>query len=91
MLSKNHEWVNIEVEQFNRYMFEVSTEISNLYLFNSHIILKHSGIQRVWVPRGNGIHITLDARKLVIRELVNCVGSIARSRVTKTSRNPQGP
>ena len=93
LLSKNHDWLNYEVHQFNRYMYNVSTEISNLHFFDSHNILKHSGIHRVWVPQGNGIHITLDARRLVIRELVGCVGMLADSRITKTSSysTPHGP
>ena len=79
----NHIWLNEEIDLFNLYMSSFCRNIPNMFYFDSHSLLGQSNIRRVWDPMDkNGIHITLDARKLVTRELVNCVHSLASSPYT---------
>ena len=81
---KKYDWLNDEIDLFNYHMRNFCRNVSNIYYFDSHSLLGQSNIQRVWNPYdNNGIHITLDARKLVTRELVNCVRSISGSPYTR--------
>ena len=83
-------WLNVEIENFNRYMFKLSGAISNLHFFDSHASVKRARLEgrleEVYVPKerdaryGNGIHITFAARKLVVSELARYVRSLARSK-----------
>ena len=80
---KNHEWLNGEIDLFNDHMMRFCNSVRNMVYFDSHSLLGQSNIRRVWDPRDkNGIHITLDARKLVTRELVNCVSNLSGSPYT---------
>ena len=88
---KNYDWLNNEIDWFNYYMANFCRDIRNMNYFDSHNLLGQSNIRRVWDPKDkNGIHITLDARKLVTRELVNCVSSISGSPYTRI-RNCKWP
>lgn len=64
--------LNREICIFNKYMFELACKFDNFIFFDSHQTLISARLERVLEPQG--IHITLTARKLVTRELVNCVG-----------------
>ena len=78
--ANNYAWLNDEIDLFNFYMTNFCRSVSNIYYFDSHSLLGQSNFRRVWDPRDkNGIHITLEARKLVIRELVDCVNSLSGS------------
>lgn len=82
LLSRDHKWLNTEIISFNKYMYDLSRRTPNLYFFNSDGLVAQSNIRRVYPnhPNNNGIHVTLDVKKLVTRELVNSVGFIAGSR-----------
>ena len=80
------DWVNTEILEFNRIMFELSIDIPNLYFFDSHDILMNGKLKSVIEEnrndrRGNGIHITLEAKKLVTRQLVNGVAYLQVVRI----------
>ena len=81
LMSRQYEWLNIEADKFNIYMAELARSVPNLYFFNSHGLLKASvstsSVRRVWDPQSNGIHISLDARKVIIRELINSIGNLS--------------
>ena len=84
LLSRQYPWLNREIDQFNHYMYELACDIPNLFYFDSHNLLRLSNIQkRVWLSSGNGIHITLDAKKLVARELVNAAGALSGARAPR--------
>ena len=79
LMSRQYEWLNYEADKFNVYMSQLAKSVPNLYFFNSHGLLKasSSNVGRGWEPQGNGLHISLDARKLIIRELINCIGKLS--------------
>ena len=77
LMCRQYEWLNHEADKFNVYMSQLAKYIPNLYFFNSHGLLKASSVGRVWNPQGNGLHISLDARKLIIREMINCIGKLS--------------
>ena len=52
-------------------MFELSRNLPNLRFFDSHQVLLTGNLREVYVRDGSGVHITLEARKLITSELVN--------------------
>ena len=86
LLTRDHKWLNNEVNMFNRYMFELSRSTRNLFFFNSDGLVAQSDIKRIYHPNSNGIHVSLDVKKLITRELVNSVGFIAGSRGARFQR-----
>lgn len=96
--SRDYQWLNAEVELFNHYMFELSRSTRNMYYFDSHGLASRCSIRNFYVSgkrtdltesdmrnveNNNGIHITLDVRKLVVRELVNSVGYLSGCRTAR--------
>ena len=86
LLTRDHQWVNTEVRLFNQYMFELSRSTRNMYYFDSDRLVAQCGIRRPYLLQGQGIHVTLDVRKLVTRELANSVGFLAGSRAARFQR-----
>ena len=76
----NCHWLNPEVRLFNKYVFELSSVTPNLCYFDSDNLVKEAKVSQVYVPvskGGNNTHITLEVKKLIVRELVSCVGMLA--------------
>lgn len=73
LLDTRFDWVNSEIQDFNKLMFELCLVVPNLYFFDSHHVLTdyYTSGGRVLNDRGNGVHITVEARKLVARQLVH--------------------
>ncbi len=80
-LARDKDWLNSEVLKFNRIMQDLARDIPNLYYYDSHgLICREVHPDWVWDRHDrNGIHFTLDVRRLVTRELVNCVGRLSNS------------
>ena len=72
-------------------MYDLCCRVPNLIYFDSHAVLKKAKLRQVLFPKekdsryGNGIHVVLDARKVVVRELAGQLRSLARAG-TPTSR-----
>ena len=69
-------WLNSEISEFNRIMFALSETLPNLMFFDSHHTLMASRLGAVIDSRGNGVHIVLDAQRIITRQLVNAVAWI---------------
>ena len=80
ILSTRFESLNNEISEFNRMIFDLSLRVANLWFFDSHYVLCTSNLKDILDPAGNGIHITIAAKKLISRELVNCIGHVGGSR-----------
>ena len=86
ILSTNHRWLNNAIGQFNKFMSDLASEVSNLSFFDSHHVLLNSSLTKPWskVPvirsDGDGIHITFEARKLITNHLVNGLELIVADR-----------
>ena len=82
VLSTRYDWLNQEIGNFNRIMFDLCLEVPNLSFFDSHDIIMNSSLvstSSVLLPAdiSNGVHITLAAKKLITHHLVNAVQLIA--------------
>ena len=81
VLLTGFQWLNSHIDIFNGYMYELCSEIPNLHYFDSDNILAVARFNNsVYVPKnkgGNGIHISLEARRLVVKRLADCVRSLA--------------
>ena len=92
ILSTSFGWLNEEIAEFNRIMFELSLELDNMLFFDSHAILIDSPMRRTGVLEtrkdygANGCHITQAAKRLVIDELVRALAF--RSDIT-SGRTPR--
>ncbi len=82
-LTRDKNWLNTEVKRFNDIMFYLARDIPNLFYFDSHgLICNFVHPDFVWDRNDrNGIHLVLDVRRLVTRELVNCIGRLEGSHV----------
>ena len=83
ILRTKFDWLNVEVDDFNKEIFEMSLSprCENLWYFDSHHILTQINNRvRVFLPNGNGIHITFAAKKHVSWSLVQCIKLLAKSR-----------
>ena len=85
MLYTGHGWLNDEIEEFNRIMFELSLEVPNLFFFDSSSVIEQSPLKHRWsdvIERSDSrrIHITLAARRLITDQLVNGVDYVCRGR-----------
>ena len=60
-------------------MFDVCSEVENLYFFDSDDVVRYSGLSDVIARRekygkyGNGVHVTNEARSFITDRLVNGV------------------
>ena len=70
LLLTQFNWLNAEVAEFNRIMFNLSRSQPNMWFLDTHSALMNSSLRHALDPRGNGIHLTLDAKNLASRELV---------------------
>ena len=73
-----HGWLNREIDQFNRFMYDLSLTVPNLAFFDSHAVLMNDRISQrlggvIDLEDRRGVHITWQARKLVTDQLVNAV------------------
>ena len=78
ILHTTHDWLNSEINIFNKIMHELSIEIPNLQFFDSHDVLKqHPMSQNLYnIIQHNdtrGVHITAEARRLITDHLVSAV------------------
>ena len=86
ILLTSYDWLNEEITEFNRIMFELSFQHSNMIFFDSHEILMNSPlipgdvIERRKEYGGNGCHITFAAKRLVSNELITGLTCLALSR-----------
>ena len=94
VLHTKHEWLNDEIDTFNKFIFELSCTIPNLRFFDSHHALMRNIISEnvdnvIDRKDGRGAHLTLAAKKLIGTQLVNAIelldgrqsGSITESRI----------
>ena len=81
--------MNTEVRRFNDYMYNLSTNVPNLFYFDSDGMIKrefrNATRDTVWETgvRGNGIHLSLTVRRLVMRELMSALGALCGARGTR--------
>ena len=75
-------WLNTEITEFNKIMYDLCRSIPNLTFFTSHQLLRESRLRNVLDPRGNGVHVTMDAKKVVTQNLVDCLKRLVGFRVT---------
>ena len=97
ILSTAHDWLNEAIGRFNRYMLELAGQVTNLNFFDSHHVLLNSSLSQPWskVPvirsGEDGVHITLEARKLVTTQLINALDVIVSEREQRSLPDePQG-
>ena len=81
--SRDHKWLNVEIEEFNNYMFDLSRDIRNLIFFDSdrftiNVCRANRGTQ-VYArdQSNNGIHLSVHMRRLISDELVRSVGFLS--------------
>ena len=90
LLRTEHERLNKEIVAFNRSMFGLCTRVHNLTFFDSDGVLTRAcsmgRLREVLFPKsrenryGNGIHIVLEARKVIVRDLASCLRRLAKTR-----------
>jgi hypothetical protein len=81
LLTTGFEWLNRRVLAVNRALFDLSLELRNsgsFYFLDTHHLLRASGLPCVISPRGNGIHVSHDAGRLVQRCIMDCVLALDR-------------
>ncbi len=90
LLTRDIKWCNKEVHIFNQIMFELSRDTRNLSFFDSDRFAekkfnenKHIRSFFATDRSNNGIHISLDMRKIIVSELVNSVGYLSGIRAAK--------
>ena len=68
-------WLNREVQQFNRDIFELSARLRNLWFFDSHFICSklHERGCCIIDPAGNGVHLTPVPKREVAFCLIACI------------------
>lgn len=72
------EWLNREINMFNRFIYELSLSIPNLAFFDAHFILMNSHLSKrlgnvIDLDDRRGVHITWGARKLITDNLVKAI------------------
>ena len=75
VLHTRHRWLNEEIDNFNRMMFELSFHAPNLKFFDSHDVLLNNRLSRrtadvIQSSDPRGVHITHAARHLISDNLV---------------------
>ncbi len=98
LLTRDHPWLNREVNKFNSLMFTLAENTRNLYFFDSDRLMYKSNLKQRQIyatgylssglseqnmfnsQSNNGIHISLQARRMVTWQLVNAVGYLAGCR-----------
>ena len=85
MLYTGHFWLNQEIEEFNKIMFNLSLRVPNLFFFDSSAVIESSPLSRRWdsvIQRTDPrhVHITLAARRLISDELVKGADLVCRGR-----------
>ena len=73
-----YDWLNHEINAFNKLMHELSIGIPNMAFFDSHSVLMDDRISNslggvIDMREKRGIHITWEARKLITEHLVNAL------------------
>ena len=72
-------WLNKEIDEFNKIMFQLSLELDNMLFFDSHAVLMDSPLRPAGVLEtrkeygANGCHITFAAKRLVTDELIRAL------------------
>ncbi len=89
LLTRDHKWLNTEIEQFNNTMFDVSRKLSNVSFLDSDRFARKVCKETPGIDpysqgaRGgqseNGIHISLHMRRVISSELVRSVGFLSRA------------
>ena len=86
ILRTSHGRLNKEIVGFNRFMSDLCTRVHNLTFFDSDGVLARANLREVIFPKsrenryGNGIHIVLEARKVIVRDLASCLRALAKPR-----------
>ncbi len=80
ILLTQYHFLSPDICQFNEQMLEFSTTISNLWLFDSHQVCLELTRSRCLIldPHGNGIHLSLAAKREIVRRLVACIVEMNR-------------
>ena len=84
LLFTKYGWLNREIDQFNRFVFDLSLRKTNLWFFDSHDICCKLGELRYEIldPSGNGIHLASLPRGEIARCLVQCIGELSSRSAT---------
>ena len=82
ILHTRHSWLNSEIDTYNQIMYLFAQSIPNLEFIDSHTAITRHGIARridfvLDRSDGRGTHLTLDAKRIVARELVKACQSHA--------------
>ena len=79
-----YHWLNPEIRKFNESLLILSTKVVNLWMFDSHQICQELSRKRCIIldPAGNGIHLTLAAKRVIVRRLLDCIVELAGRRPT---------
>ena len=71
-------------------MFELSLTTRNFLFFDSDLLVRDPAVCRVIDPQGNGVKITMDAKKAVTRGLVHAVAWISARKTRSRATVPRG-
>ena len=96
MLYTGHRWLNEQIDESNKIMFELSLDVPNLFFFDSSSVIERSPLSHKWsnVIKANDprkLHITLAARRLITDQLVKGVDLVCRGRDIRELKTGPGP
>ncbi|MCP4262086.1 MAG: alpha-ketoglutarate-dependent dioxygenase AlkB [Planctomycetes bacterium] len=78
--SRGNRWLNDEIFRFNSILHDLARGLQNLMFFDAHGMISRAGPKAAYDSNDrNGIHLSLEVRKLVTRGLASCVGKLAGS------------
>ena len=80
ILLTTYDWLNDEITEFNRIMFELSFQHSNMIFFGSHEILMNSLMPGERRQECGAAAVTFAAKPLVTSELITGLTCLALSR-----------
>ena len=84
LLLTKFEWLNKEVYNFNRDMFDYSVSQKNFWFFDSHHVCSKlsSWGNGILDPAGNGIHLLQLPKREITLCLIVCIGELAGRRTS---------
>ena len=92
ILHTKQDWLNCEIDEFNRIMFELSVTVPNMRFFDSHQALVNdrlsNKIDNVIMPADkHGQHLTFAAKKLFSDQLVMAIKMVVGRRQGHINRS----
>ena len=87
MLSTRFDWLNREIHDFNQYMFEMSLGLPNFWFLDTHDTIVRNRMFPI-SNRGNGIHITPQAKSLLEVTIRNAISNFLTSDHSRKHEHP---